>query len=172
LPGCCKECGCTSSCNGEPEKKEIVIDFLYLDLSVCERCQGTENNLDEAIDEASNILKAAGYDIKLNKINIISKDLAMKYEFMSSPTIRVNGNDIAFELKESACKECGDLCGSSVECRVWNYEGKDYNYAPKELIINAILKEVYSNNDISHKKEEYKLPQNLEVFFEGSSKLK
>lgn len=169
MENCCSGCGCNSSscCSDRPASKEIVIDFLYLDLSVCERCQGTDKNLDEAISEVSSVLKAAGYGIKLNKVNIVSRELAIKYEFESSPTIRVNGYDIACEVKESSCTECGDLCGDSVDCRVWSYEGIDYTNAPKEMIVNAILKEVYSDTHAPCKKEGYKLPKNLEAFFNG-----
>ena len=124
--------------------------------------------MDEALKEASAVLKAAGYEIVVNKININSEELAIKYQFVSSPTIRINGNDIAMDVQESACKECGDLCGDSVDCRVWVHEGIEYNAPPKALIINAILKAIYSNVKAdSGKKEEYRLPENLKAFFEG-----
>ena len=160
-------CGCSSGdcCKSTQENKEINIDFLYLDLSICERCQSTEDSLGKAIEDVSAVLKAAGYDITVNKIHISTKELAIKYEFISSPTIRINGTDIALELKESNCKDCGDLCGDdSIDCRVWIYEGKEYTSPPKEMIINAILKEVY-NPSSEIKKQEYKLPDNLNTFF-------
>jgi len=164
--GCCG--GGRDCCSPAVEKKTLNIDFLYLDLSVCERCQGTDNNLDEAIKDVSKVLAAAGFEIKTNKVNITTKELAIKYEFVSSPTIRINGKDIAVDVKESTCKECGDLCGDSVDCRVWNYEGADYTEPPKELIVNAMLKEIYSVNvPASGKKVPYELPRNLEVFFTG-----
>src|SRR5690554_6535002 len=96
-------CSCGSNCY-EPEQpvKKLIIDFLYLDLTVCERCQSTENSLDEALKEVSAILKSAGYEIVVNKININSEELAIKHQFVSSPTIRINGNDIAMEVQESA----------------------------------------------------------------------
>lgn len=165
---CCQDnsCGC-----GENRKKEIVIDFLYLDLNVCERCQGTETNLDLAIRDVSTVLEAAGFDIKVNKVNIISKELANEYEFVSSPTIRINGKDIALDVKESSCKACGDLCGDDVDCRVWNYEGEEYTEPPKELIINAILKVVYGEKaELEDKKAEYKVPDNLNKFFDALDK--
>lgn len=166
---CCQ--GGSSCCNSTPQKKQIIIDFLYLDLSVCERCQGTESNLDTAINEVSAVLKAAGFDIVINKVNVTTKELAIKYQFLSSPTIRINGNDIALEVKESSCKDCGDLCGEDVDCRVWNYEGEEYTEPPKEYIINALLKEVYTDKEISKDKaqsqEEYELPDNLKNFFEA-----
>ncbi|MGB7604425.1 MAG: DUF2703 domain-containing protein [Lutisporaceae bacterium] len=164
--GCCS-CG-NGCCGSEQKKKQILIDFLYLDLSVCERCQGTENNLDEAIREVAGVLKAAGFEIVVNKVNITSKELAIKYQFLSSPTIRINGNDIELEVKESSCKECGDLCGDDVDCRVWVHEGIEYNEPPKSMIVNAILKEVYGDNRIDAvKMEEYVLPDNLKMFFDG-----
>ena len=165
--GCCSSSS-SSCCGSEQEKKQLVIDFLYLDLSVCERCQGAESNLDKAVDEVSVVLQAAGFEIKVNKVNITSKELAVKYKFLSSPTIRINGKDIILEVKESSCQECGDLCGDDVDCRVWIYEGIEYNEPPKELIINAILKNIYGNKDNDTiEKEEYILPHNLEVFFDG-----
>lgn len=164
--GCCS-CG-SNCCGSEQQKKKISVDFLYLDLSVCERCQGAKSNLDEAIDEVSGVLKAAGFEIVVNKVNIISKELAIKYQFPSSPTIRINGNDIALEVKESSCKECGDLCGDDVDCRVWVHEGIEYNEPPKAMIINALLKEVYSDRKINATKtENYVLPDNLKAFFDG-----
>lgn len=160
-------CGCASDCCKPIEEyKKINIDFLYLDLSICKRCQGTDNSLDEAIKDVSAVLKAAGYDIAVNKVHIATKELAIKYEFISSPTIRINGKDIALELKESNCKDCGDLCGDDVDCRVWIYKDKEYTSPPKEMIVNAILREVYNPASYDEKKE-YKMPKNLRVFFGG-----
>lgn len=168
--GCCS--GGSECCPPEHEKKQILIDFLYLDLSVCERCQGAENNLDKAIDEVAEVLKAAGFEIVVNKININSKKLAIEHQFLSSPTIRVNGGDIALEVKETPCKECGDLCGdSAVDCRVWVYEGVEYTEPPKSMIVNAILKEVYGESKVNFSKDvKYEIPKNLITFFEGFDK--
>jgi len=165
-------CSCGSECCGPaPTKKKIEIDFLYLDLSTCGRCQGTETNLDEAIREVSSVLEAAGYEVTLNRIHIDTKELALKHQFVSSPTIRVNGRDIAMEFKESLCQDCGDLCGDTVECRVWISDGVEYNEPPKSMIVNAILKEVYSGSAAPQDKNEiYVLPENLARFFMGKEK--
>ena len=168
---CCQDKSC---CCSENSKKEIKIDFLYLDLNVCERCQGTETNLDAAIKDVTTVLEAAGFDIQVNKVNIITKELAFEYEFVSSPTIRINGKDIAIEVNESSCKDCGDLCGDDVDCRVWSYEGEEYTEPPKELIINAILKAIYSENKTESMDEmitiNYELPDNLKRFFDSLEK--
>jgi hypothetical protein len=163
---CC--CSGSNCCSPKLERRQLVIDFLYLDLSVCSRCQGTGESLEEAIKEVAAVLKAAGYNLIVNKINITSKELALKYHFISSPTIRINGQDIAMEIKETVCEDCGDLCGDdSVDCRVWTYEGTDYNVPPKAFIINAILKAVYSEPTESDENTEYVLPENLKKFFEA-----
>lgn len=167
--GCCST-GNSCCCN---EKKEITIDFLYLDLTVCGRCQGAENNLDSALKDVSSVLIASGFEVKVNKVNINSRDLAIKYKFLSSPTIRVNGSDIALELKESCCSECGDLCGDTVDCRVWVYEGEEYVEPPKAMIVNSILKAIYGNpskDGADKDNEEYILPENLDNFFTALEK--
>lgn len=56
---CCESqnnnCACNTGCCGDEnisqveEGKKIMIDFLYLDLDICTRCQGTDEVLDEAI---------------------------------------------------------------------------------------------------------------------------
>ncbi len=171
------DCTCNTGCCGSAEqnqveeKNKIIIDFLYLDLNVCNRCQGTDQGLEEAIADATKVLESAGVEIIVNKIHINSKEKAIQYRFVTSPTIRVNGRDIQMEFKESLCESCGDLCGDEVDCRVWVYKGKEYNVPPKAMIIDAILREVYGNtkkmSDNEVNKKLYQLPENLRRFFES-----
>lgn len=165
-------CSCSDDCCGstdKPEinKKELIIDFLYLDVTVCERCQGTDKCLDEAIEDVSNVLMATGIDVKVNKINVLSEELAKKHKFLTSPTIRINGKDIQMDYKESLCESCGDLCGDEVDCRVWIYQGKEYSKPPKAMIIEAILKEVYGENSEKQEQKEYEIPENLRKFYKS-----
>ncbi|MGD9569143.1 MAG: DUF2703 domain-containing protein [Sedimentibacter sp.] len=157
---------CGSKEETKVERKQIVIDFLFLDLSVCTRCQGTESSLDEALKDVSNVLEATGTDVMINKVNVNTEELAVKYKFLTSPTIRVNGRDIQMEYKESLCESCGDLCGDKVDCRVWVYQGNEYNEPPKAMIIEGILKSVYGG-DLSENIEEpeYVMPENLVHFY-------
>ncbi|MDN5277147.1 MAG: hypothetical protein PWR01_1112 [Clostridiales bacterium] len=169
---CCNAiCGCGEQ-NDDAKKKKIVIDFMYLDLSVCDRCKGTEGSLEEAISDVARVLELTGAEVIVNKIHIDSEEKAIQYRFKSSPTIRINGKDIQMEIKESLCESCGDLCGDEVDCRVWIYNGKEYNVPPKAMIVDAILREVYggsSSSDIDENKEEqkYQLPENLKRFFQA-----
>lgn len=160
-------CCCSSdNCCGQPQpKKPIDIDFLYLDTTVCGRCQDTEKALDEAVASVAVVLNAAGYEVNVNKVNITTRELAIQYQFISSPTIRVNGNDIAVELRETVCEDCGELCGDTVDCRVWVYNGVEYNAPPKELVADAILREVYNAKQGEPEHEAYQLPDNLETYF-------
>jgi glutaredoxin len=148
--------------------KNIIIDFLYLDLVVCDRCVATESNLAEAINEVSELLKLAGYSVIVNKIEVTTKELAKKYEFLSSPTIRINGNDICFDVKENACGCCSDISGEAVDCRVFLYDGIEYDHPPKAMIINSILKEIYGEKE-QQERGKYILPNNLKVFFDGKN---
>lgn len=171
--GCCT--GSTGCCGIVEEKKsnrnELVIDFLFLDLSVCTRCQGAENSLDEALEEVAKVIEATGTDVKVNKININSKQLAVTHKFLSSPTIRVNDQDIQMDFKESLCESCGDLCGDSVDCRVWIYQGKEYTEPPKAMIIEGILKAAYGGvMNVNLSEKEYIMPENLEHFYDVMGK--
>jgi glutaredoxin len=185
IMGCCEtqrnNTCCSTSCGCEEqdyvaEKKKIIIDFMYLDLSVCTRCQGTENSLEEAIADVAKVLELAGAEVVVNKVHIDSKEKAMQYRFESSPTIRINGKNIQLEMRESLCESCGDLCGDELDCRVWVYEGKEYNVPPKAMIIDANLREVYSDKkaQLNDKvdREAYQLPENLQQFFESIEKNK
>ncbi len=167
-------CSCAPGCCGSipelteiaVEEKKLVIDFLFLDLSVCTRCQGTDTSLEEALAEVAKVLEATGTEVVLNKVNVNTAELAVAHKFVSSPTIRVNGRDIQMDVKESLCESCGDLCSDEVDCRVWVYQGKEYTVPPKAMIIDAILKEVYGGHENgSTAEEEYVIPDNLKHFY-------
>jgi hypothetical protein len=147
--------------------KTLDIDFLYLDLNTCERCMSTGGTLKKALDILSGVFDALGYRVQVNSVHITSKKLAEKYHFVSSPTIRVNGVDICSEVKESGCADCGDLCGDSVNCRVFVYEGKAYEQPPVAMIVNGILNAMYREKPDEDKP--YALPDNLNKFFAGKS---
>ena len=153
------------------EKRRLDIDFLYLDLSVCERCQDTGSTLDEAIEEIAQLLDATGVDVALNKIHVTSEEQAVALGFLVSPTIRVNGRDIQMIVRESLCDSCGTLCEceGGVSCREWEYQGQWYTAPPKGLIIEAILKEVYGGAGEGREKplKGQEAPDNLKRFFSG-----
>ena len=153
----------------EGDFKTLIIDFLYLDLTVCDRCQGTEANLTAAMDQVSDQLTAAGVSVKLNKVNVVNEQQAKKLRLASSPTIRINGRDIQPVLKETYCNACGELCGDSIECRVWLYGGQEYTVPPQEMIVEAILSAAESGTEqpTAAYSGEFVVPENVERFFDG-----
>jgi hypothetical protein len=162
----------TDSSTSTSEKRRLYIEFLYLDLSVCVPCRGTQSSLEEAVSEVSRVLEATGIKVDVRKFHVQTEEQALELGFVSSPTIRINGRDIHLEVKESLCESCGDLCGDDVECRVWVYRGKEYSVPPKGLIIEAILREVYREPDegsVTLTRPE-ELPENLKRFFSAKQK--
>lgn len=158
----CCTCGCE-----DVSKKILKIDYLYLDLQTCDRCVGTDKILDEVIMILTPSFQVAGYEIKYSKTKIETEELARQYRFVSSPTIRVNGQDICQSVAENSCGCCSDISGTDVECRVFDYNGETYEIPPKEMIAEAILKTAFKVYDKDCSGGDYELPENLKTFFEG-----
>jgi hypothetical protein len=164
LEGCTGNC---STCGGG--SSEIIIDYLYLDNDTCDRCKETEESLDEAVAEMSRILYMAGTQIFVNKIHVDTIEKATEYRLTTSPTIRVNGKDIQENFNETTCKCCGEICNDDVFCREWTYMGETCDYAPKKMIVDAVLKAIYMPS-CEPWEEEFELPENIRKFFEGKNK--
>ena len=152
----------------------LTVDFLYLDLSVCTRCQTSENNLDDSLQTIVGLLGDIGHTITLNKIFIETEAQTIQHQFISSPTIRINGRDIEMTVKESYCSTCSSLTNeASIYCRTWNYKGKEYSAPPQALIIDAILKEIYNTelDKPNNTSDMYQLPKNLKDYFDNKDQL-
>lgn len=164
-----KSIGQCCCCSEKKKIKEIKIEYLYLDLNICDRCIGTDDVLEEVIHVLSPAFDIAGYSIVYNKIEIKTEKDAIENRFLSSPTIRVNGIDICDEVKESNCGCCGEISGTQVDCRVFEYEGQLYEVPPKAMLAETLLKMAFSTPK-DNGCERYALPENLKNFFEGKSK--
>lgn len=126
------------------DAKQLTIDFLYLDLSVCDRCQAADKVLDEALSGMRGLLPSR---VTVNKFQVSKNEVD---ESFRSPTIRINGKDIEEILnkefnimedqKDNECKPCSDVCEEDTLCRVYEYRGKEYTAIPKEMIQEAIAK--------------------------------
>lgn len=148
--------------------KKIEIDFMYIDLEVCTRCKGTDANLAIALNSVADVLEASGAEVVLRKTLVDSEQKALELGFASSPTIRVNGRDIALEFRESNCTSCGEACNGETDCRVWVYRGQEHTEAPVSMIVDAILSAVYSVREQVLKpqpKNDNAVPENLKRFF-------
>jgi len=158
-------------------RRKIQIDFLYVDLTACTRCIGTDAHLEEALSEVSRILEAAGVEVSVRKTLVESEEQAKAVGFFSSPTIRINGKDIALESRESRCESCEACAGNvPVNCRVWIFQGKEFTEAPKAMIVDAILREVYggttSKEPPARSRKRLDVPENLRRFFSGKAAVK
>jgi len=158
----CSSCGC----NETPAKK-VLVEYLYLDLETCDRCIGTDKVLDEVMMILSPALQLAGYEVVYNKIEMKTAELATRYKFLSSPTIRVNGQDICASVKENSCGCCSEISGTDVVCRIFEYNGKTYEVPPPEMLAQAILQQVFAPAAGNCSGQDYQLPENLKEFYDG-----
>jgi len=95
-------------------------------------------------------------------------ELAERYKFLSSPTIRVNGQDVSESVKENSCGCCSEISGTDVDCRIFEYNGESYEVPPKEMLARAILKTIFAAADNCFCVD-YKLPDNLKAFYKGKT---
>lgn len=156
-----------------PTLREINLELLALDLTSCTRCVGTLANVEKAIGTLQQVLQVTGFDVRVQKILIVSEAQARQYHFVTSPTLRINGQDIVFETLESTCDSCTDQCGcpEGTRCRVWCYQGLEYTEAPVGLIVEAILRAIYnSQTQLASTPVGYTgVPENLQRVFANRS---
>ena len=146
---------------------KATVEYLYLDLNTCDRCIGTDNVLDEVMLTLTPAIKLAWFDVEYRKIKMDTAELAGQYKFLSSPTIRVNGQDICQSVAESNCGCCGEISGTDVDCRVFEYNGESYEVPPKEMLAEAILHAVFGQPGSGCSCGSYELPENLKTFYIG-----
>jgi|LSQX01.1.fsa_nt_gb small redox-active disulfide protein 2 len=147
--------------------KKIIVEYLYLDLNTCERCIGTDNILDDVMRVLTPALRLAGFTVEYNKIEIITAEIAIQHQFLSSPTIRVNGHDICQSVNENSCGCCSQISDTAVECRVFEYNGETFEVPPKEMLAKGILQAVFGQSGGGCSCDRYELPENLKKFFDG-----
>ena len=159
--------------NATLEYRPLNIDFMYIDLTTCGRCLGTEQALDAAIEVVAPVLAALGLEPVLRKTLVRSEAQASALAFRSSPTIRVDGSDVANRLVESSCTECGDVCGEDTDCRVWLWRGGEYTTAPKGMLVEAIVGAALSEHERKSgapERSAFTLPDNLVRFFAAKAR--
>ncbi len=151
----------------------ITVELLAIDLSTCSRCMGSLSNVDQAIATLQSVLASTGTVIQFQKILVESEAQAKQLQFVSSPTIRVNGRDIILETTESRCGDCSDISGSEegTACRTWFYQGETHTEAPIGMILEAILRQIYqSEASPPVVPTTIEVPQNLQQFFQDKAK--
>lgn len=161
--GCC--CGQTPT--DKNTKKLFRIEYLYLDLKTCDRCMDTDKLLDEVVEVIKPALQLAGYEVRYRKHEMSTEQIAQRFEFVSSPTIRVNGVDIFGDVIENDCGCCGDIAGVAVDCRAYEIDGQIYDVPTKQMLAKALLKSIDKMPPCN--KPEYVMPDNLKRFFDGKA---
>ncbi len=140
-----------------------------IDLETCKRCVPTGDQLKVAVNLLAPAAEALGIDLRHHEIIVQTPAEAKEHGLLSSPTIRLNGRDIAQDIRESECESCGDLTNhnTSVDCREWHYRGKVYPAAPVPMLVEAIMSAMLNIDQISPvvpaRLEE--LPENLQRYF-------
>lgn len=152
----------------EKAAKKVLVEYLYLDLKTCDRCIGTDTVLDEVMEKVTPVLELAGYAVEYRKTLMSTAEIAAAHRFLSSPTIRINGQDISSTVKETDCACCGEISGAATDCRVFEYEGQIYEVPPASMLAEAVLKGVFVSAEKSVE-EEYTMPENLKNFFSGKA---
>lgn len=162
-------CSCGGDCSAS---KTVLVEYLYLDLNTCERCVGTDQELDDVIMTLTPALALAGYTLEYRKIEMATREIAIQHRFLSSPTIRVNGRDLSAAVVENDCGCCGEISGTQVDCRVFEYDGETFEVPPKAMLAEGILSAVFGARDDVQNNGDYKLPENLRSFYEGKQNKK
>jgi hypothetical protein len=159
----------TDSGSNATPAREFVIELLALDLSTCGPCTRTADNLDAGIASVAAVLQEAGAAVRVEKHVVRSAADAERLRFTASPTIRVNGRDIAPDIREGACGDCGAACGcgGGVNCRVWEWQGQVYQEAPKALVVDALLRAYADPGRPPPAAVPFQIPENLRGFFAG-----
>ncbi len=163
-----EESRCSCGCDCAFEKK-VVVEYLYLDLQTCERCIGTDSILDEVMLVLTPGLELAGFTVEYKKVEMETVNIAIQHQFVSSPTIRVNGKDICKSVAENKCGCCSEISDTDVECRVFEYNGETFEIPPNEMLAKGILQIVFGQSDGDYSCDKYELPENLKTFFAGKA---
>jgi hypothetical protein len=159
----------TTMTNVNEHPGRLRIELLFLDLTTCTRCRAADRSLEAALDLLRDALEATGIEVGVARIHVESAEQARELRFQSSPTIRINGRDIAPELRESSCgseASTGDG-GERIACRLWVHHGREYTELPVSMIVDAILREVYAEDAMEHPADPqpYALPENRDRLF-------
>jgi hypothetical protein len=173
---CCSDSSCcdtggTGISEGQGVRKALDVDLLVIDLETCARCVPTGDQLQTAVSLLAPVAEALGVELKYRAIVAQTPEEAKEHALLTSPTIRLNGRDIAADIRESVCESCGDLTdnNTSVYCREWHYRGKVYSAAPLPLLLEAIMDAMLSIDEtppITPARLE-ELPENLQRYFDN-----
>lgn len=149
--------------------KVLNVELLVIDLNICQRCVPTGEQLKIAVRLLAPVADALGIELRHHEVVVQTPEQAKEKALLSSPTIRLNGRDVAQDIRESKCESCGDLTNNNttVDCREWHYRGEVYSAAPLPLLIESIM-DAMLNMDTPPVVPSplVELPENLQRYFD------
>lgn len=155
---------------GPAAKKVLNVELLAIDLSSCQRCVPTGDQVRVAVNLLAPVAETLGIELRLQEIVTQTPEEAKMHALLTSPTIRLNGRDIAQDIRESVCESCGDLTENNtiVDCREWHYRGKVYPAVPLPLVIEAIMAAMLDiETPLVVPVPLQELPENLQRYFDN-----
>lgn len=153
--------------DGKETGKQVQIEFLYLDLTVCERCIATKQALARVMEGLTPALRLAGYTLAYREVEVSTEEIAIQNRLLTSPTIRVNGRDLFPFIKENGCDCCGEISGTKVDCRAYESNGTILEVPTDEMLAEGILSVVFGGKVDVQPDNDGKLPENLRRFYDG-----
>jgi hypothetical protein len=117
----------------------VQIELLYLDAETCDPCRATIASAERAAGELREALAQRGIEVELRLTHVADREQARALGFVSSPTVRVDGREIALEVEEDHCGSCSANAGEPIACRTVSHAGERHDHAPAAMIVEAVL---------------------------------
>jgi hypothetical protein len=143
----CVLSSCASSLHNAPAKDEQMIlkvqwqRLLDEEGDTCDRCGGTQEELDKGIKSLKASLKPLGINIILEQKPLSPQECAR--DISESNRIWIANRPLEdwleAEVGQSPCGSCCSELGKDVECRTVSVGGVTYEVIPAELIVKAGL---------------------------------
>ncbi len=107
----------------------------------CDRCGGTEKELQQGIASLKKALDPLGIEVTLEKRSL---GLECADNIIESNRILISGRPLeewlGATVGTSACGSCCEKLGETVECRTTTVDGRTYEIIPAQLLVKAGLK--------------------------------
>jgi hypothetical protein len=116
----------------------VVLELFALDSTVCTPCVSAMASMHAAAAALSHELTGDGYVVATRVVLLENTAHATELGISSSPTVRVNGHDIALDVHEGACPTCSSLVGVSIDCRTYEWDGQRFDHPPVPLVVEAV----------------------------------
>lgn len=120
----------------------LHLQLFALDTTSCAPCASAVASLHAAAVLLNRELGKEGYLVATRVVRLKDADHARALGVLSSPTVRVDGVDVALELDESPCPSCSDLAGAPVACRTYEWDGRFFDHPPAALIAAAVRRHI------------------------------